>query len=97
MTIAYATDQETGLASLLAKLPTQPEDRDVNDAGDTGMSWTFPGPHFVQLEIPAHSHIATWISWHLTEFHQDTPERHLDLTDPTTWDKFIHTLEQLAC
>lgn len=97
MSIAYVIDQETGLTSLLSKLPIRPGDYDINEAGDAGMSWEFPGPHFVQLEIPSGSQTATWIAWGLAEFHDETPEHHLDLSAPATWDKFIRTLEQLAC
>lgn len=97
MAIAYATDQETGLTALLTKLPVQPEDQEIDDAGDTGMSWEFPGPRFVQLEIPAGSHTATWITWHLAELHQEATENQLDLNDPATWHELIHTLERLAC
>lgn len=97
MVIAFATTQGTGLASLLSKLPIQPEDLDVNDAGDTGMSWEFPGPHFIQLEIPAGSQTAIWTSWRLDEFHQETPEHHLELNNPISWEEFIHTMKKRAC
>lgn len=58
----YAIRPETGLAALLTTLPAQPKDYDINEADKAGVSWKFPLPHFVQLEIPASSNIATWIS-----------------------------------
>lgn len=96
MDIANATSQETGLAALLSRLPVQPPDYDINEAGDACMSWEFPGPYFVQLEIPAGSRIATWITWHWVELHDETPEQTLDLNNPPTWGELIRTLEKLA-
>ena len=94
---ATATDQETGLAALIAQLPAPPADYDINDNGDAGMSWEFPGGNFVQLELPGHSDTATWLAWQWQELRQDTPERYLNLKDPATWQELIATMEKLAC
>ena len=88
-------EQKTGLKGLLTYLPIKPDDYDINEGGDVGMSWYFPGPHFIQLEIPYGKQSATWIIWHLSELHKDTIERYLDLGDPLTWKQFIHTFHKM--
>lgn len=91
--MAFLTQEKTLFQNFLASVNRAPDVVSTNEDGATGAEWTVNG-YILQIEQQANNPTAEWMIWPNDGQLHDVPEHQINLTNPSTWQTLLETLNQ---